>query len=193
MPRPKQFDPADALATATRCFWRRGYNGASVEVLTGDMGIGRASLYATYGGKSALFLAALGRYADAMVERFTSRLDPTPDPIGTIRALLREVARVSAEPGGRDGCFMTNSAAELAGHDAAVRALLAERYRRIEDAFARALARAQRSGDLAKGRSPRPLARFLVTTVQGLQLMGKVRPEARALRDVADSALRCLE
>ena len=54
MARGKDFDPIEALDEAIACFKRTGYHGTSLSVLTGQMGIGRASMYATYGDKRSL-------------------------------------------------------------------------------------------------------------------------------------------
>ena len=60
--RPREFDPAQALAAALQVFWRRGYEGASISDLTEAMGITRPSLYACFGNKEALFRQALDLY-----------------------------------------------------------------------------------------------------------------------------------
>ena len=43
-------------------FWEKGFEGASLNELTGAMGIKPASLYAAFGNKQALFECALNRY-----------------------------------------------------------------------------------------------------------------------------------
>src|SRR5260370_36266445 len=60
--RPREFDADAALEQAMRLFWLKGYLGTSVSDLTEALGISRASLYAAFGSKDELFLAALERY-----------------------------------------------------------------------------------------------------------------------------------
>jgi AcrR family transcriptional regulator len=43
-------------------FWRHGYEATSVAELTAAMGITPPSLYAAFGDKQGLFLAAVRRY-----------------------------------------------------------------------------------------------------------------------------------
>jgi AcrR family transcriptional regulator len=62
--RPRSFDRDAALAAAMQVFWRRGYDGASMAELTGEMGINAPSLYAAFGSKEGLFQEALRLYLE---------------------------------------------------------------------------------------------------------------------------------
>src|SRR5262249_27716280 len=60
--RPRTFDVDEALEIALKVFWRKGYEGTSIDDLTGAMGINRPSLYCAFGNKEQLFRKALDRY-----------------------------------------------------------------------------------------------------------------------------------
>ena len=60
--RPREFCTEQALASALRVFWSKGYEGASMADLTEAMGITKPSLYAAFGNKEALFHKALDLY-----------------------------------------------------------------------------------------------------------------------------------
>lgn len=64
MSRSKEFDPDAALQQAMELFWEHGYEATSLAQLTDRLGIGRASLYATFGDKRELYLQALRRYLE---------------------------------------------------------------------------------------------------------------------------------
>jgi len=192
MARPKQFDPNQALESATRCFKSRGYSAASMSELTQAMGIGRASIYATYGDKRSLFLAALRSYADSTIDYVRERLEQGPEPLENVRGLLRDVARMASAEEYRDGCLLVNSTAELAARDDEVRDFVTNSFRRLEDAFYDALRRAQETGDIGQEKQPRVLARFLVAQVQCLRIVGKTNPDADVLEDIVETALTCI-
>src|ERR1700712_2309272 len=60
--RPREFCVDEALASALRVFWSKGYEGASLTDLTEAMGITRPSLYSAFGNKESLFRKALDLY-----------------------------------------------------------------------------------------------------------------------------------
>src|SRR5262245_53043372 len=61
--RPRGFDTDKALDRALTVFWKKGYEGTSLDDLTRAMRINRPSLYAAFGNKQDLFRKALDRYA----------------------------------------------------------------------------------------------------------------------------------
>lgn len=54
----KHFDIDTALEKAIGVFARRGYEAATMSELLAEMGIGKKSLYDTFGNKEALFFKA---------------------------------------------------------------------------------------------------------------------------------------
>ena len=56
MARPKEFDIDVVLDRATELFWTKGYEETSMRDLEEGLGVGRQSLYSTFGDKRDLFL-----------------------------------------------------------------------------------------------------------------------------------------
>ncbi len=63
----KQFDPEEALKKAMKLFWAQGYAATGMAELQSAMGIGRKSLYDTFGNKRQLFIKTLQLYSDTFV------------------------------------------------------------------------------------------------------------------------------
>lgn len=192
MGRPRSYQPDELVSAAVRAFRRHGYAAASMDILTKATGLRRGSLYAAYADKRALFLAALAEYTRATVGHVERTLGTSDDPLAGVADVLARVARVATDGEGRHGCLLTNTAAELAGRDPAIRDAVSAAFRRIEDAYAAALARAAAAGRLAPDADTRATARLLVAVMQGLRIMGKAGAEPDALEDVVESALRAL-
>lgn len=190
MARPRSFDEAAALDAATDLFWRNGYAATSVRDLGSAMGLGLPSLYNAFGDKHALFTRCLDRYLDGSMRARIRRLDATNSPREAIATFLEEiVARSLADP---RGCFLVNSALEVAPHDEAVRAAIAARLGELEGFFLRTVRAGQADGSVSRFRPAEDLARLLLAAVMGLRVLARLRPEAELLRGAARQALATL-
>lgn len=191
MARQKEFDRDEVLDRALDVFWERGYEATSVQELVAAMGIHRGSLYATFGEKRALFLAALERYERVAIERVLRELE-RPGPVReSVRRVFEDAVREAAASGGRRGCLAVNTAVELAPHDPAIAARVGAMLGRVERAFEAALLRARSSGEISGG-DPRALARFLTATLQGVRILARAGADGATLKDVVEVALRAV-
>src|SRR5258707_13616400 len=74
MARAKEFDRDVALRRAIPVFWKKGFARTSTEDLVAAMGIGKQSLYDTFGDKRGLFLEALRTYNSEGVASLVKRV-----------------------------------------------------------------------------------------------------------------------
>ncbi|MBP0459001.1 TetR/AcrR family transcriptional regulator [Streptomyces montanisoli] len=194
MARTKEFDPDAALQSALELFWRRGYEATSVADLVEHLGIGRASIYATFGSKHELYLKALDRYSENRDPALLCELSQPGPALPAVRTVVRRFADEADSSGRRgEGCFVTNTAAELGAHDVAAARRVEASWERIETSLYSALIRARAQGELAADRDPRALARMLLVLMQGLRVVGKVSHDPGRARDAAEQALRLLD
>src|ERR1700761_1204824 len=117
MPRPREFDETAALEAAMECFWRRGYEATSLRDLTASMGLTAPSLYNAFGDKQQLFSRALERYLDHTTRDRLHRLEQTLVPKAALHRFFAEIIEHSIGDRQRKGCFLVNSALEVAPHD----------------------------------------------------------------------------
>ncbi|MFC4588065.1 TetR/AcrR family transcriptional regulator [Sphaerisporangium corydalis] len=192
MARTKEFDPDVALQAALELFWERGYEATSMSDLVERLRIGRASLYATFGGKHDLYMKALRRYLESRSPSPIEILSRPGPALPAVRALVAFYAADSAGDVRRRGCMVVNAAAEMLPGDSEVTRVLDANWTGLETALTSALTRARAEGDLAADRDPRALARFLLVFLQGLRLMSKGSPEPGRLEDAAAEALSVL-
>ncbi len=194
MPRPKAFNPQEALDKAMHVFWHKGYEAASIEDLLAAMGLNRGSLYDTFGGKRDLFLKAMDHYChEGGVGNLFSTLHQPGPALPLIHRFFDAISEFVLSDPRRRGCLITNTVMELAPHEKNIGKKLAGRFQMLEDAFFELLARAQREGGLAKDKDPRALARVLVTMMQGTIVMIKAGTPAAVVRQTAKTALSILE
>nr|WP_246196368.1 TetR/AcrR family transcriptional regulator [Aquisphaera giovannonii] len=185
----RQFDADEALERAMGVFWRRGYEGATLDELTAAMGINRPSLYAAFGNKEQLFRRVLERYRAGPVGFLRDALEePTAREVA--EAILRGAWRAFCDPGNPGGCLVVQAALACGAESESVRQELAAGRERAVAAIRERLRRAAREGDLPAGASPRVLARYLATVMHGLAVQAAGGAGASELRRVADLAMR---
>jgi TetR/AcrR family transcriptional repressor of nem operon len=192
MARTKEFDPDAALTAALELFWERGYEATSMADLVERMGVARASIYATFGGKHELYMKALARYGELVAPDLLTGLSQPGPALPAVRALVERFVDEAVGALGRRGCFVVNTAVELAPHDQLATRGVQANWEFMEVALTSALIRAQAQGELAEGRDPRALARFVLVLLQGVRVMGKAAVEPARLRDAAAQALTLL-
>jgi TetR/AcrR family transcriptional repressor of nem operon len=192
MARTKEFEPERALESAMDLFWRRGYEATSVQDLLEEMGIGRGSMYGTFGDKRELFLAALDRFEESRVSRADEILAVSPSAMEGIRRLFETTIEglVSYEP--RRGCLLANTAVELAPRDAEVAARISRYVGRTEEALEKALVRGRAAGEIPADKDPRALACFLVSMLHGVRVLARAGVDRAVLDDSVRTALAAL-
>jgi TetR/AcrR family transcriptional repressor of nem operon len=192
MARTKEFDREAVLDKAMRLFWRQGYEAASLRDLLAEMGIGRQSMYDTFGDKHELFLAALDRYCATVGGPLFA---PLAEP-GPVKAAVRRVFERAIEGSvdeWRHGCLMANATAELVPRDRDVACRAEANLQGAEEAFRRALERGQATGEVACHQDARALARYLFNALQGLRLTAKSTPDRRVLEEIVEVTLSVLD
>jgi TetR/AcrR family transcriptional repressor of nem operon len=191
MARPQEFETAEVLDRAMELFWLQGYEATSLQDLLDHMGIGRQSLYNTFGDKRQLFLAALDRYADTCCQDTMSRLQHPEAGVHAIHEHFEDLVSTCCKSGPRRACLIANTAMELAPHDDEIAKWVKGRLESIVGAFENAVANALASGEIDV-ENPRATAYYLMTTTLGLGVLAKGGASRKALRDAADIALSAL-
>ena len=192
MGRRKAFDPDTALERAMEVFWLKGFQATSVSDLLEAMAINRFSMYQTFGGKEALFLAALELYR----RRWSAMIGEHLTRPGRARAVLADLLRqmgqqVVGDRLGR-GCLIANSAAESRWLNPGAAALVRCSVASLEDAFARMLERAAAEGDLDASKDPRAHARFLIAAMNGIRDVAKLDRDPKRIHALVESLLATL-
>ncbi len=190
MARPKEFDRQTALGAAMEVFWARGYEATTMTALRRAMGIGRQSLYDTFGDKKQIFAEALDRYVRRNREDVAAHLNAEVGLDG-IRAFFEGRVRMLSS-GARHGCLMINTAVELGPHDAKAAAKVESGLDDMRAGFAAALQSAIDDGDVPAATNVADLAAFLTSQIAGMVVMAKNGASEDDLRAIAHQALRAL-
>ncbi|MEO1131091.1 MAG: TetR family transcriptional regulator C-terminal domain-containing protein, partial [Cyanobacteria bacterium J06639_1] len=153
--------------------------------------INRGSLYDTFGDKRGLFQAAIAFYDDKVVRKAIAHLEA---PGASKQAIVEHFLRLAdLEDADCRGCLVTNAAVEMGIRDPDLHRQIAANLQRIEDAFFKALTRAQDKGEVAADVDTRSLARYFTCVMQGVRVMSRLRPDPLVLQSIVTVALSTLQ
>lgn len=193
MARPREFDRSNVVRKAMHLFWKQGYEATSVQDLKTHLGLHPGSLYNTFKDKHALFLEALECYAATESEETCRMLYAADGGRAAIRHLFVGIVDAASSDTSHYGCFMVNSAAELAAHDPDVHAKVSANHAKLQHAFQTAVMHAQHAGEISTRHDPAAIALLLVNSLYGLQIMAKIVHDRAQLEQMVDTALSALD
>lgn len=187
MARPSSFERTDVLDRALEAFWKTGYRATSIPELEAATGLGRGSLYNSFGDKEALFLAVIERYQQRFSAPPLAHLQRENVEDGIRNMLLAIIERM----GRKDlpsGCLIANSVAECVG-DGAVDSVISGSLAQLEHTLDIAIKRAAKCGQIPADTKSLPLARFFVAISQSLALVHRASGDVKRLRDIVNVAM----
>ncbi len=190
--RPRKFDPDSALDHVLPVFWRDGFEGASVQGLADAAGVAKPSLYAAYGNKEALYLAALERYAQRYAAQRVEAFNAETNGREAIRGYLRSSVEAYTDPTHPSGCLivMGLTACESASLPYAVRAALCATMRAASEQIGHRLERAKADRQLSQLADTGAMAAYFSTVLAGLSVQAKSGATRERLLAVVDEAMR---
>ena len=193
MARKKEFDEDKLLEKATNLFWRKGYNATSAQDLVDELKINRSSLYNTYSDKKTFFKQALKKYQEQQTKAVTDMLNNADDPEKAVKEVFNNLVKESNEDTVSRGCFMVNTAVEIAGQDEEIGALVHANNQSVEDALTAIIEKGQKMGQFSTKNTARAYARFLFGSINALRVIARSGADKSALGDVAGIALAALK
>ncbi|MGW8376847.1 TetR/AcrR family transcriptional regulator [Streptomyces sp. ODS28] len=192
MPDIKHFDPQDALERAGRAFWQHG-GGASVQTLTAATGLNRSSLYATFGSKQQLYLAALRHYIRTNSHPAFTALSEDGRGLPALRDFFEGLIAVRCTgPRAGWGCMVVNAQAGAENEDPEVRGVLDEHHEEMCAALRTALQAAREKGQLSSGTDVRDTAESLALLAYGVNVRSRSGASRDRLRRTVAHALDAL-
>lgn len=196
MGRPREFSDQAVVDAAMEVFWQKGYEATTTQDLCERTGLGRGSLYNTFGSKHRWYEEAIRRYAATLAERQLATLTGAGTETEPVRERLRRlmlgVIDANLADPGRRGCLALNAAVEPAGRDEVVAALVQRQFATLEQALVHLVTVGQSTGELSADRPPRQVARTFQSTFYGLSTLAKVTDDRDALLDIVEGALAAL-
>jgi TetR/AcrR family transcriptional repressor of nem operon len=183
MARTKEFSEDQALDKAIEIFWHKGYNGTSAQDLVTHLGLSRSSLYDTFGDKQKLFAKALNKYQSDSYVKVKEILETATNIKDTLSLIFKLAVVESLEDRITKGCFMVNSAVELAMHDQEIAKIVRDNQKVMEEVFYTAVKKGQELGQISTKQEARLLARFIFNNYSGIRVLARAGEKDKQVYD----------
>ena len=187
MGRHREFEMEEAIAAATKLFWR-GYDKTSLTDLTHALGVAPASFYHAFGSKEALFRRVVDRYIAFQAESFERAFQGSTTKAG-VDALLRGYVDVVTDLKHAPGCLVVNNSPSTEAGDA-LRLWLAGHRQALQKRLKRRFFIDRAAGKLPDDFDPSMMARFVTTLAGGLAVEAQSGATRRQLYAIIDFALK---
>ncbi|RUM34849.1 MAG: hypothetical protein DSY50_05800 [Desulfobulbus sp.] len=193
MARTVSFDRKEVLQKAMDVFWQEGYCKCSIASLVKATGLQPGSLYAAFASKEGLFLATLEYYGQQNIQKLQDCLETADSPLAGIKTFFGIIADVLMDEQEQRGCFLVNTVLELSPENGRINKAVKTHFKKMEAVIRRSLDNARKAGELASGKSPEILARYLMVNLWGLQVFAKTHPDREIIGGVIEQILAGLE
>jgi len=193
MPRVKLFDEEKVLERAMNLFWKKGYHATSIQDLVNNLGINRASLYDTYGGKKSLFKKSFSLYRANNINGVKKYLDSHVNIKIGFRNLFKMATQQSHSDKDNKGCFVVNSTIEFIPNEKEFSSLIKENKKQFEEIFLKYLLLGVERNQISDDKNLKAIATLLFTFYNGLQVVTKVDFDKAVFSNSIDSLLSILD
>jgi len=193
MPRTKQFNEEEVLNKAMELFWEKGFHATSIQDLVNHLGINRASIYDTYGGKNALFDKAFQNYREMGSESVRKIFESEPNVKNGFTKLFDGAIEETKTDTCKKGCFVVNTITELVPGDEILHKKLQQHTAHTRHIFAEYIRMGMDNGTIKTSKNPETIAFTLFTLFSGLRVMAKVQQNEKKLREMVEIGLSVLD
>ena len=189
--RPRNFDEDQAIDSAMRVFWEKGFEGTTMTDLTDATGLSRSSIHAAFGSKEGLFLKAVERYQSGPMKYIPKALAEPTFP-RAIEALFRGMVNFLSIPGNPKGCLSIHGALASGTGGDLVTQIMAEWRQTNLNLIKDRIQRAQREGELRQEVNAADYTRYVAGIMIGIGIQALSGAGRAELTRIVDMALQFL-
>jgi len=181
--RPRSFDADATLKQVYKIFRSNGFAGTSLDDIAHATGLNRPSLYAAFGDKRTMYLAAIGIVRDSVIDS-ADRLDAADLGLRATldRWLKGGVEAYLAGDNGPGGCLAICTAVAESVSDAEIRLSLDQVLRVIDERVAKWFERAGIDEPLGR-------ARLVAAVMHSMSIRARAGQPREILNAMAEDAL----
>ncbi len=183
--RPRSYDRDVALGAIRDVFWNEGFSASSLDDIAAAAGMNRPSLYAAFGDKREMYLAALQMFAAESGRELHTALE-APTLREALEAFYARAIHdyLSGEDGPR-GCLVICTAVTEAVREPAIRSALVAILADVDSVVAARIARAQAAGEPCGRGDAKSLARVATSVLHSLAVRARAGEDRSELEAIA--------
>ena len=189
--RPRGFDEREVVDKAQALFWKEGASGVSLDELSAATGLHKPSLYAAFGGRSGLYVAALDAYIDRGAPDVAGALAVKPFA-DALRAFYTADLDVFCASPHAPGCFLIGTAIEAAAENDEVRQRVDTIFDSLRKTLRKRVEAAVSDNDLPPDADVEALTEIIFATHIALAVAARSGCSRGELRKRFDSVVRVI-
>ena len=183
MPKSVLFDREKVVEEVTKLFWRKGYNGTSMQDLVDVTSLNRSSLYNTFGDKFSLFQESLKHYQEVQQHHLNGLLKDAQSPKEAIESLFRGIGEEVSAGKSVNGCMISNCISELGNVDDRIKDFLVTNKDQVVATFQKLIQEAQKEGEIDPAKNTKHLALYLFSSLNGIRITGMIDADVQGVID----------
>ncbi|MEO9870260.1 TetR/AcrR family transcriptional regulator [Ekhidna sp.] len=183
MPKSVLFDKANVMSKVTDLFWRKGYNGTSMQDLVDVTGLNRSSFYNSFGDKFSLFEESLKYYQEIQMKNLNETFSEAKSPKEAIISLFEGIQEEVTSGKENKGCFLSNCTSELSIENQTIRNFLIDNKDQVVNSFKTLIEQAQEEGEINFSKNADTLALYLFSSLHGLRITSMIDPDIQGVTE----------
>jgi len=192
MPRTEDFIREDVLEQAKEVFWRRGFNGTSMQDLVDATGLNRSSLYNSFGSKSELYQLCLKTYKQQTHQWLDGNVKQESNGLERVRGLFKGLIDNILGDTENKGCMILNCSTEM-GDEPFTHGIAKNNQKDFVACFRNLVEEGQADGSLNAGEDALVMAHYLSSAFNGLRITGITLKDPGALEGIANKIIRSIQ
>ncbi|MGM1035985.1 MAG: TetR/AcrR family transcriptional regulator [Bacillota bacterium] len=168
--RPRVFKYDNIIDAAMKTFWQKGYEACSTQDLCKDTGLGKGSLYNTFGSKHDLFKQVLERYQANGIRDQLALLQGPISVKSRLHSLLAWALAEDFEQADQNGCLLINVSLERP-QDPMVEGFVTKHVEKLREALVSVMEEGLQTKEISKGSSSEELASLFLSSYYGLRVL----------------------
>lgn len=187
--RPPSYDRVAAMRAIGETFRLRGFAATSLDDIAAATGMNRPSLFAAFGNKKAMYLAALENARQEMSENTGRALQQSGNLAESLEAFFDEVIGIYCAGEDARGCIVFCTAPTAASVDDDIREVLAQTINQIETQLKDRILRADVGAQYCIRFDASTLAKLLSATLISIAVQARCGIPEKELRGFARTTL----